>query len=749
MDATNSRSRSGRNPALVVPLVAFLLSFLGVLLPSCHDGGPTGPDLSDLEIVIVQGDAQAAEPGALLPLPLTVRIQDVNTGRGLERLRVRWQVLGGSGARVEPLSDLTDSEGMASAHLTLGSALGTYLVRASVAGVKSPPADFQATAILVPDLRVVPAWPVQVSDTILLQGSRFSSSPDHNVVTFSQIRGKVISASSTDLRVEVPPCLPNTEVTVRVQIGTLTTPGLPLQVEGQEGGLFLSRGEDLVRDAAGGVTCLHLPSVPGTVYLVVPHSTSTLGGAVHQFSLVGLAADGRLPSVAAWEDEGRGGTGHHLIHRYPPDSDLGAQELWKRQLRALEGRLMAGEDPLPPPSADQHLPGVAVPARTPAVGDLREFNVLTRDHTFDRITAELRHISQRLLVFVDEGSPPGGFTDSDLVSLATEFDNYIHSTVTNAFGQESDVDGNGRVVLLLTPGVNRLTAPGYDGFVGGFFFGLDLLQGRTGSNEAEIIYGLVPDPAGSEGPVLSRSLVMETLPPVLAHEFQHMIHFNQRVLVGGASSQDALWLSEALAQMAEDLVGMAFAQAGRPARAYLYQVGNWGRARRFLLNPSQVSVLASLPPGTLAERGAGWLLLKQLSGQAGQEQLLERLTASTLTGVANLTTAVGRSWESLMADWAGALFLDGTGVPVRPHLQVPGVNLREALSGFDGTYPLRPRSFGPSSFLHNGSLWSSAPDFFIITPPAASGGLALSATGPHGQPPEPAMKLQLLVVRLQ
>ena len=743
-DATNARWRLRRNPTLVVPPLLILLSFLGVLLPSCRDGGPTAPDPSDLEIVIVQGDAQAAEPGALLPLPLTVRIQDVNTGRGMERLRVRWQVLGGSGARVEPLSDFTDSEGMASAHLTLGSALGTYLVRASVAGVKSSPADFQAQAILVPELSVVPSSPVHVGDTILLKGNSFSSNREQNVVTFSRIRGQVISASSTELRVEVPSCLPNMEVAVRVQIGTLSTPGLPLRVEGQEGGLFLSLGEDLVLDVADGLTCLHLPSVPGTVYLVVPHSTSTLGGGVHQFSLVGLTADGRLPSAAAWE-----GTGPDLIHRHPPGSDLGAQELWKRRLRVLEDRLIAGEDPLPPPPVHQHVPHVGVPARAPAVGDIREFNVLTRDHTFDRITAQLRHISHRLLVFVDEDSPPAGFTDSDLVDLATEFDDFAYPTVTRAFGQESDVDGNGRVVLLLTPGVNRLTAPEYEGFVGGFFFGLDLLKGRTGSNEAEIIYGLVPDPTGREGPVLSRALVMETLPPVLAHEFQHMIHFNQRILVGGASSQEALWLSEALAQMAEDLVGMAFAQAGRSHRAYLYQVGNWGRARRFLLNPSQVSVLASLPPGTLAERGAGWLLLKQLSGQGGQEKLLERVTASTLTGVANLTTAVGRSWESLMADWTGALYLDGTGIPVRPHLQVPGVNLRAALSGFDGSYPLSPRVFGPSSFLHNGSLWSSAPDFFITTPPADSGGLALSVAGPEGRPPEPAMKLQLLVVRLR
>jgi hypothetical protein len=747
-EPTTSRFRRWGRPSPVVPVGVFLGTLLGVLISSCRDGSPTGPDLADLEIVIVQGDAQAAEPGATLPLPLMVRVQDVSTGRGMERVGVAWELLGGAGARVEPLSAVTDSLGMASARVTLGSALGTYLVRASVAGMQSPPADFQAVAILMPELSEIPSASVRVGDTILLRGRNFSVNPGQNVVTFSGIRGRVVSASSLELRVEVPPCLPERAVTVRVQIGTLSTPGFYLEVEGQSGSLFLSRGEDLVLDAADGLSCLFFPSVPGTAYLVVPHSTSTLGGAVHQYSLVGLGVEGMPPPATSREAAVQQAAGPEWIAPGQAMSDTGPQERWDRWVRSLEGRLLEGEDPLLSTGGLGDAPRGVAPFAGPVVGDVREFNVLRRDNTFDRVTARLRHIGLRALIFLDESAPTGGLSDADILSLALEFDEFIHPTVTGAFGEESDLDGNGRVVILLTPSVNRLTPPGSDSFVGGFFFGLDLLRGRSGSNEGEIFYALVPDPLGQEGPVLPRSTVMETLPPVLAHEFQHMVHFNQRNLLGGASNQEALWLSEALAQMAEDLVGAAFAQASRPDKAYQYQVGNWGRARRFLQNPSAVSVLASISPGTLAERGAGWLLLKQLSGQTLEERLLLRLTASTLTGVANLTSSVGPNWETLVADWAGALYLDGTGIPVRPRLQVPGIDLRQVLSGFDGTYPLKPRAFGASSFVYNGSLWSSAPDFFIITPPA-SGGLALAAAGPAGRPPESAMNLRVLVVRLQ
>jgi hypothetical protein len=657
-------------------------------------------------------------------------------------------VLGGAGAKVEPPVAVTDSQGVATARVTLGAILGTYVVRASVSGMPSPPADFQAEAVLVPELTIIPSAPVRGGDTIVLKGRNFSLNPNQNVVTFSRIRGRVVSASPFELRVEVPSCLPSRVVMVRVGIGSLTTPALHLEVVGRPDDPGLTVGTDLVLDAGGGFSCLHLPSAPGTAYLVIPHSASTTGGARYPYALVGVAAEASSSSSshlhASFREE-------HQQEGASPERggfDLSSQELWDRRVRSLEGRLLAGDELADPSSVHLEPPGMAVQATAPSVGDLREFNVLARDNTFHPVTARLRNISSRALIFLDEASPAGGFTDADLAALATEFDRFIHPTVTGAFGQESDLDGNGRVIILLTPAVNRLTLPGYDGFVAGFFFGIDLLKGRAGSNEGEILYALVPDPMGREGPSLPRSTVLEVLPPVMAHEFQHMIHFNQRVLLGGAPGQEALWLSEALAQMAEDLVGAVFRRASRPDKAHQYQVGNWGRARRFLQNPSQVSVLASVPPGTLAERGAGWLLLKQLHGLSGGDHLLRSVTSSTSTGVANLTAAAGRSWESLLGDWAGSLYLDGAGIQVRPQLLMPGMELRQALSSFDGTYPLVPRAPGSSSFVHEGYLWSSAPDFFIITPPP-SGGLALGATGPEGVPPQQAMRLRLLVVRIQ
>jgi len=740
-------------PGVLVHSRRLGLLVLGSLLflPSCGDGGPTGLDTSNLEILAVQGDGQAAEPGDLLPAPLKVRVQKRGNGAGVVGAKVRWEIFDGIGASVDPPVSETDSLGLAAAQFTLGPAIGTYRVRAFVRGMEAPPVEFSAAAILVPVLDHVPSEPVQAGDTILLQGSNFGLNPDQNVVTFSRVRGRVVSSSPTELQVEVPRCLLARDYQVRVQIGALITDPAALGVAGGTSSLFLGRGEDRVLDASEGFSCLHLPSAPGSLYLVVPHSTGTVGGAEHGFSLVGLTSDGGFPTptvpgllpAKGWEVLGAPTPAPGLIL----DRVLDAQDRWDERLRAMEAELLAETTPFPPSEVLKTARPIGR-APLPEMGDKREFKVLNLDNEFDRVTARVRFVSGHSLVYVDEAAPSGGFTDPELAALALEFEEPVYTTITGVYGPESDLDDNDRVIILFTAAVNRLTEPGSEGFVGGFFFGLDLMVGRAGSNGGEIFYAIVPDPVGQEGPAIGRYTALNTIPAVLAHEFEHMVHFNQRMLLKGAESPEALWLSEALAQMAEDLVGAVFEEAGQPSKAYQYRAGNWIRARRFLEDPSQVSVLASLSPGTLAERGAGWLLLKQASGRPGQEDLLGILASSTLSGTENLTEAVGLGWKELVADWAGALFLDGTGVPVRPELGFADLNLRVALSESNGTYPLRAMTFGEQSALFSGTLWPSAPNYFIISPPAG-GGLALSASGLMGGSPEAAMGLQLLVVRLQ
>jgi hypothetical protein len=152
---------------------------------------------------------------------------------------------------------------------------------------------------------------------------------------------------------------------------------------------------------------------------------------------------------------------------------------------------------------------------------------------------------------------------------------------------------------------------------------------------------------------------------VLAHEFQHMVHFNERVLVRGALGQEALWLSEGLAQMAEELVARAYDALGDGNSAQLFRAGAVQRARRYLVGPDTVSVVVTSGQGSLAERGAGFLNVLYLEDQLGMGMLRD-LTQTTRSGVANVELETGRAWPELLADWWAATYLDGPGVESGP-----------------------------------------------------------------------------------
>ena len=130
---------------------------------------------------------------------------------------------------------------------------------------------------------------------------------------------------------------------------------------------------------------------------------------------------------------------------------------------------------------------------------------------------------------------------------------------TTAFGRESDLDGNGVVIVLLTQHVNDLSPDcnTTGSIILGFFFGLDLLPGPGPghSNDGEIFYGAVPRQDMPNCSVVHEDGSRPSrCPAVFIHEFQHMISFNQHVLVRGGDAEET-WLNEGLSHFAEELGG--------------------------------------------------------------------------------------------------------------------------------------------------------------------------------------------------
>ncbi|HET9950027.1 MAG TPA: IPT/TIG domain-containing protein [Longimicrobiales bacterium] len=705
---------------------------LWLVVTGCNNE-PTQVSVPALEVVVASGDGQFAVVGQELSSPLRALVRSATTGAPREEVPVQWEVTSGSATLLGSPSDVTNEDGSTEMSIRLGSTPGEVEVRVSVAGQAEASATFTAFAVEEPELTTIAPSSAVAGDTVTLTGANFSPMASQDVVLFSGIRGRVVSASGTSLEVEVPPCLPARDVEVVVQLGVVRSePARTLSIT--EGGApaDLDVGEVLDATDPAAFDCFLLPGGLDTRYLVLTWSAATVGAALHPSALTLLSSDGLVaaPPAAAREAPPAPAPAAGSV---PGE----AQAAWDARLRELEGELVRRRGSSVPAPA-------RVGARAsapPEVGHERTFHVLGDDGDFVDVEAVARFVGSHAVIYVDQAAPPAGaFTDTELDSIAGLFDEVIHPEVVAAFGAESDMDHNERVIILFTPHVNALTPSGATGFVGGFFFAGDLLE----DNPSEVFYALVPDPQGTiNGNVRTKNAVLSVIPGILAHEFQHMVHFNQRVLELGASGQEALWLSEALAQMAEEVVALSYAEVGDDEGARLFRDGARLRALRYLEGTDTVSVIVTGGQGSLAERGAGFLQLLYLTDQDDLD-ILRRLTATTLTGVANVEAQFGRPWEELLPDWWSAIYLDGPGPETGPRVY-PDLDLHGYLEDAD---PVTTSPIGPGDATISKSLRSSSVAYYILTPPVG-GPISVRLGGEAGGPAAPQAALGLRIVRLQ
>ena len=589
-----------------------LLGCLAPLAAACSS--PSAVVFPPLETVVASGDGQYGTVGQTLGSPLQVIVRTISGKLPREGADVFWEVVQGDAFLADVATTVTDSAGSAEMRVRLGSVTGEVTVQATVQSQNLPAASFQLFTVDRPELEGVFPSAASPGESITLTGSNFSPHPEQNVVLFSGVRGRVSAASETELTVEVSLCLPARSVAVSMQLGVVASGTVLLSV-GPGGELVsLQVGEfvDVADDEA--FTCLALPGA-GAEYLTVVYSASTVGAATHSYQITGLSSLSPLEATLSQGPD---------LPTARTGTVFDEQSAWDVTLRQLEAEL-TGDSPSPLPERPQGGPRLAPAMVAPVLGDRRTFRVFEGGGDFTQVMAVVQHVGSQAVLFVDENAPAGGYTQADLRLFADRFDDVIHPAVTGVFGATSDLDDNDRVVILFTPAVNALTPRGAGGFVTGFFFGLDLLPEQEGSNDGEIFYTLVPDPAGQFSDPRAKDALLEVTPAILAHEFQHMVHFNERVLRLGAESTEAGWLSEGLAQFAEEVVALEYEESGDAASAALFRSGTRDRSRRYLAGPDTVSLILSTGQGSLAERGADFLYVMYLEDQTGTD-LLGRLT---------------------------------------------------------------------------------------------------------------------------
>ncbi|MBD0319862.1 MAG: hypothetical protein ICV87_06000, partial [Gemmatimonadetes bacterium] len=323
--------------------------------------------------------------------------------------------------------------------------------------------------------------------------------------------------------------------------------------------------------------------------------------------------------------------------------------------------------------------------------------------------------SAHALIFEDLTNPSGGFTADEYQQIADSFDRLIWPVVTGNFGEPSDRDGNGKVIILYTRAVNEMTPANSGSVFGGFYYGRDLypktagggLDGCPGSNVAEMFYVLAADPNGEVNQnKRPKDQVRRSTQGTVAHELQHLINASRRLFVLNSNSREETWMNEGLSHIAEELVfhaaagtaprqnlgaGEIRASAQRTDAFNSYAISNFGRFRTFIEAPSAESPIDA--DDDLETRGSAWHFLRYSADRrAGNDRdVWYALVNSTSAGLANYQAAFGVEPLEWLRDWTVSIYADDAVAGVESRFTMPSWNFRSLypLLTTPARYPLK------------------------------------------------------------
>lgn len=190
----------------------------------------------------------------------------------------------------------------------------------------------------------------------------------------------------------------------------------------------------------------------------------------------------------------------------------------------------------------------------------------------------------------------------------------------------------------------------------GYFWSKDYYKSgvtQVASNEGKYFYIDIPFcNYNRDGSYTSSDTVSDTVISTLFHEYQHMINFNQKVIVAGHNNVDT-WYNEMLSMLCEDLMGDALGlESGEKVydgripnfNAYYYYSG----AAQYLDSNSWVSYATAYNLGSF--------LMRNYGGTA----LVREMSTNDSVGIASVESAVNTvngtscSWNDIFKEYVKA-----------------------------------------------------------------------------------------------
>lgn len=721
---------------------------------------------------------QVAASVAIDPVGLTVAVGSVQTlsasvldenGHTLSEALVEWASLAPDVASVGESGAVTG--------LAPGSARVVATFVDAEAGVEvSDTVEVDVGHVLVSSVTPTPLAP---GATATLLGAYFHPEPDENTVDVGGVEVTVISASPSELEVELPgrrtfPCMPDGGARMRVTVGSSTGAlETPLEVSLKR---RLSAGEHLLVLDPEKVRCNELDDGAGTYLISVMSTNPDVDADASAFRLRGQAASavttalrphigGAPPTRVAVSGD----------RRAPQDpSVLGLERYGTEIVLELPERLRGLT-----PARGLSFPAAAEPVSV-SVGDRvtrRIPDAAQHDacEAFTEVTARVAYMGTHGLVLEDVMAPLAGVMDVDFQALVDELDTSMMPMVREYMGDplamNEGLEAGSRFEILVSPVINDV------GSLVALQFAGDLLPRADcpSSDERAIFYAHVPTLPETDDffRFRTRANWLWTIRPNVVHNLARSASYAERYARG--APQEERWLRDAAAFIAEEIYVRAY--FGKPARANLgYDDTLWCELRPhmspcagsprvmwthfvnlrdYYRSPSSASPLV---PGTRAGRGASWSFLRWAADHSGMEEAVffRSLVQSMKGGVSNLETQAGHAFDELLGLWTLASVLDDLldPGPIDPRLNLPSWDTRDVFERlhrdqgqvFMEPFPLEVRSAESAFDFHLTDVPAGGAFFLELTGVGPEPWL-LELTGPDGEDPEEALRLAVARIR--
>lgn len=321
----------------------------------------------------------------------------------------------------------------------------------------------------------------------------------------------------------------------------------------------------------------------------------------------------------------------------------GRQEVSKMQ-DSISSVLQEGN--VNPITEDEGISKAPIP---PAVGDMRGFWVidyLNNKVGYQRyVTASIIRISPSAIFFLENNTLTP--TQTQIEEMVDSFET-SYPIVQEKCGLENDVDGNGKVIILLTQ-------LGYS--VGGYFYNADKFSNAqlsgysTYSNEADILYINTDYFKSGNWESKKRDLFA-----VMIHEFHHMALYDHRQRLGLPAHMDS-WINEGLSMLTSYYANLADTSINY--------------VNYFLKSESNTSLVSS--KGSSVSYGYVYLFMRYFYARFGDEGI-RRLINSPYSDVRAVEYGSQMNFNDLFRDFLYSMLVTGRNITTDPRYEIPEFN---------------------------------------------------------------------------